>query len=117
MTSDPEVKVTNNGTPVCSFGIACTRDFAAKGEEKTTDFINVVAWRQNADFIGKYFMKGNMILVSGSLETRKYEDKNGVQRTAYEVRVDKAWFCGGANEVKVDPKETPQIEVENYLPF
>ncbi len=91
-TSNPELKTTKSGTTVCSFTLAVDRPFASKDGDKV-DFIDFVAWRQNAEFIGKYFTKGRIIAVTGSLQTRSYEDKNGNRRKAVEVVVDHADFC------------------------
>ncbi len=91
LTTDPELKTTPNGIPVTTFSIAVNRNYRA-GEEQQTDFINIVAWRQRAEFITKYFKKGNMIGIEGSIQTRKYQDKNGNNRTAFEVVVNNAQF-------------------------
>lgn len=91
LTADPELKTTTNGIPVTTFSIAVNRNYRA-GEEQQTDFINIVAWRQRAEFITKYFKKGNMIGIEGSIQTRKYTDKNGNNRTAFEVVVNNAQF-------------------------
>ena len=79
LTRDPELKTTPNGVSVCKFSIAVDRRFQNKGEEKKTDFFNVVAWRQTGEFVSRYFGKGNLILVEGELQTRSYVDKNGNQ--------------------------------------
>lgn len=92
---DPELKTTQNGTNVCSFRIAVDRSFARKGEERKVDFIDVTAWRQTAEFVSKYFQKGSMIAIEGSLQTCQYQDKNGNNRTATEVLASQASFCGG----------------------
>lgn len=91
LTADPELKTTNTGISVTSFSIAVNRRYRA-GEETQTDFINIVAWRQTAEFITKYFKKGNMIGIEGSIQTRKYTDKNGNNRTAFEVVANNAQF-------------------------
>lgn len=91
LTADPELKTTPNGIPVTSFSIAVNRNYRA-GEEQQTDFINIVAWRQRAEFITKYFKKGSMIGIEGSIQTRRYQDKNGNNRTAFEVVVNNAQF-------------------------
>lgn len=91
LTADPELKTTANGISVTSFSIAVSRRYRS-GEENQTDFINVVAWRQTAEFITKFFKKGNMIGIEGSIQTRKYTDKNGNNRTAFEVVVNNAQF-------------------------
>ncbi len=98
LTADPELRTTGSGLSVTSFNVAIDRRYAKQGEEKQTDFIPVVAWRQQADFITKYFHKGSMIAIEGSLQSRNYEDKNGNKRTAYEVIVDRASFCGSKAE-------------------
>ena len=91
LTADPELKTTQSGISVTSFSIAVDRRYRA-GEEKQTDFINVVAWRQSAEFVAKYFKKGNMIGIEGSIQTRKYTDKNGNNRPAFEVVANNVQF-------------------------
>ena len=91
LTADPELKTTPNGISVTSFSIAVSRRYRS-GKETQADFINIVAWRQNAEFITKYFKKGNMIGIEGSIQTRRYTDKNGNNRTAFEVVVNNAQF-------------------------
>ena len=94
LTKSPELKTTNSGISVTSFTVAVNRNYS-KGE---TDFINCVAWRNNAEFITKYFGKGQMIAIKGSLQQRSYTDKDGNKRTAYDVVVDSANFCGSKAE-------------------
>ena len=91
LTADPELKTTTNGIPVTTFSIAVNRNYRA-GEEQQTDFINIVAWRQRAEFITKYFKKGSLIGIEGSIQTRRYQDKNGNNRTIFEVVVNNAQF-------------------------
>lgn len=91
LTADPELKTTQSGVSVTSFSIAVDRRYRA-GEERQTDFINIVAWRQSAEFVAKYFKKGNMIGIEGSIQTRKYTDKNGNNRTAFEVVANNVQF-------------------------
>ena len=98
LTAAPELRQTASGLSVTSFTVAVDRSFAKTGEERQTDFIPVVAWRSTADFVTRYFSKGSMIAVKGSLQTRNYEDKNGNKRTAFEVVADEVSFCGGKNE-------------------
>ena len=93
LVADPEFKTTQNGISVAAFRLAVERNYAPQGQERQADFIPCVAWRQTAEFIGKYFTKGRMIAVEGSLQSRNYEDKNGQKRTAYEVIVDQAYFA------------------------
>ena len=91
LTADPELKTTQSGISVTSFSIAVDRRYRV-GEERQTDFINVVAWRHQAEFVAKYFKKGNMIGIEGSIQTRKYTDKNGNNRTAFEVVANNVQF-------------------------
>lgn len=98
LVADPELKTTTNGVSVSSFRIAVDRSFVKQGEEKQADFIDIVAWRQTADFVCRYFKKGSMIAVQGSIQTRNYEDKNGSKRTAVEIVADNVSFCGSKGE-------------------
>ena len=98
LTADPELRSTSSGVSVTSFTVAVDRGYARTGEERKTDFIPVVAWRQTADFVSKYFRKGSMIAVQGSLQSRSYEDKNGNKRVAYEIIADQVSFCGSKAE-------------------
>lgn len=100
---DLELKATPNGVPVLSFRLAVERNYQVKGEERKSDFFNVVAWRNNAEFISRYFYKGRMILLDGELQTRQYIDKNNVNRDIVEIIVDHASFTG-------EPKQQPQGE-------
>lgn len=91
LTADPELKTTPNGKSVTSFAIAVNRNYKA-GEEQQTDFINIVAWRQTAEFITRYFKKGSLIGIEGAIQTRRYQDSHGNNRTAFEVVVKNAQF-------------------------
>ncbi len=91
LTADPELKYTPNNIPVTSFSIAVSRRYKA-GEETQADFINIVAWRQTAEFVTKYFSKGSMIGIEGSIQTRRYTDKEGKNRTAFEVVANNVQF-------------------------
>ena len=91
LTADPELKTTQSGVSVTSFSIAVDRRVKS-GEDKQTDFINIVAWRQTAEFVTKYFRKGNMIGIEGSIQTRKYTDKNGNNRVISEVIANNVQF-------------------------
>lgn len=94
LTADPELKHTQSGISVVSFNIACERSFANKDGKRTADFITINAWRQTAEFVCKHFSKGDMIVLDGSIETRRYEDKNGNKRTAFEVKANNVHFSG-----------------------
>lgn len=89
LTADPELKHTSNGIAVVSFCVAVNRRF----KDQQADFINCVAWRQTAEFICKYFVKGQMIGLEGSIQTRNYTDQDGNKRNATEVLVENASFC------------------------
>ena len=97
LTAQPELRTTGTGISVSSFSVAVDRSYQSGGERQT-DFINCVAWRQNADFITKYFTKGQMIAIRGTLQQRSYTDKDGNKRTTYDVVVDQAQFCGSKQE-------------------
>ena len=94
VTQDLELKTTQSGVAVLSFSIAVDRRFQTKGEEKKSDFFNCVAWRQEAEFISRYWTKGRPILVEGELQNRSYVDKNGATRYITEIIVDRATFTG-----------------------
>ena len=98
LVADPELRPTGNGTSVTSFAVAVDRRFARSGEDRQTDFIDVIAWRQTADFVCKYFRKGSMIAIQGYIQTRTYEDKNGNKRKAVELVADNVSFCGSKAE-------------------
>ncbi len=91
---EPKLKTTPSGINVCRFRIACDRNFARQGEQRQADFIDVTAWRQTAEFVCKYFQKGSVIAIEGSLQTTSYQDKNGNNRTKVEVVASNVSFCG-----------------------
>lgn len=97
LTATPELRTTGTGISVTSFTVAVDRAYKS-GDERQTDFINVVAWRSTADFVTRFFTKGQMIAVQGSIQTRNYEDKNGNKRTAVEIVADNVSFCGSKSE-------------------
>lgn len=108
LIADPELKTTPSGLSVTSFTVAVDRRF---GKEKQTDFINCVAWRQTAEFITKYFVKGSAICIVGSIQTRKFTDKNGNNRIAVEVLADEVTFV----ESKKNTAEVVEMpEAEHY---
>ena len=98
LTAVPELKTTQSGISTVRFSVAVERRYNKQGEDRQTDFIDCVAWRQTAEFVSKYFNKGSMIAVIGSIQTRSYEDKNGNKRKAVEVQVDNVSFCGSKGE-------------------
>ena len=104
LTADPEIKTTPSGVSFSNFSIAVQRAYRS-GEEPITDFINIVAWRQTADFICKYFKKGSMIGIEGAIQTRRYQDKDGNNRTAFEVVANNVQF--------VESKRNPDVNITN----
>lgn len=92
LTRDPELKYTQNNLPVVQFTVAVERNRVAQGQEKQTDFINVVAWRKAAEFVSQWFTKGMMIIVTGSIQSRRWQDKSGNNRTSIEVVADEVQF-------------------------
>lgn len=98
LTFEPELRTTPSGVSVLRFQVACDRNFQRAGAERQADFIDCVAWRQTAEFISRYFHKGSMIAVEGSIQTSNYTDKNGNSRKQVEVVANNVSFCGGRNE-------------------
>lgn len=94
LTHDLEIKTTPSGVSVCAFSIAVDRDYKSADGEKQTDFINCVAWRGTAEFLCKYFQKGQMLTLKGQVQTRRYTDKDGNNRTAFEILAESVNFCG-----------------------
>lgn len=103
LTRDPELRRTQSGTAVASFSLAVERDFSAQGGERQTDFIDIVAWRNTAEFVSKYFVKGQMAVVSGRLQIRDWTDRDGGKRRSAEVVADNVYF----GEAKRDRDSSP----------
>ena len=121
LTAEPELKTTPNGVSVTSFSIAVERRYR-QGEERQADFINIVAWRSSAEFICKYFKKGSMIGIEGSIQTRKYQDRDGNNRTAFEVVANNVQFVefkkadnNSDNNAPVDPENDPLNQLQDRL--
>ncbi len=108
LTRDPEMRRTGSGVAVTSFTIACDRDFGGQNGEKETDFIDITAWRNTAEFVSKYFAKGRMAVVSGRLQIRKWKDKDGNDRRSAEVVADNVYF----GDSKKD--DTITFSTQNY---
>ena len=117
LTRDPELRRTGNGTAVAGFTVAVDRDYAAQGQEKETDFIDCVAWRQTGEFVSKYFAKGSMIVVSGRLQIRGWTDKDGNKRRSAEVVADNCYFGEGKSRSEGRPAAqggAPEYTNPNY---
>ena len=116
LTRDPELRKTSNDVEWVTFSVAVEREYG----DKKTDFIPCVAWRGTAQFIDKYFAKGQMICCEGRLENNPYEDKNGNKRDSWQVNVSGVHFCGSkaeTNEVKPVTVEWEELPDEGELPF
>lgn len=98
LTADPELRTTANGHSVTTLRVAVERRFSRNAEERQTDFLDVVVWEKTAEFVTRYFHKGSMIAVQGSIQTRNWEDKNGNKRTSVEIVADNVSFCGSKSE-------------------
>lgn len=94
LVADPELRTTPAGVNVCKFRIACDRNFAKPGEQRQADFIDVIAWRQQAEFVCRYFQKGSLVAINGRLQTNNYQDKTGANRTSVAVVADNINFAG-----------------------
>lgn len=113
LVRDPELKTTQSGNSVCTFSIAVDRSYTAKDEERKADFFTITAWRQTAEFICKYFQKGSLIAIEGSLQTRQYQDKSGNNRTATEVLASRVSFAGSKASNWASVQSSGQ-QTENY---
>ena len=105
LTYEPELRVTPSGLSVINFQIACDRTYQAKGQERQADFIDCQAWRKTAEFISRYFHKGSMIALEGSLQTSSFTDKDGNKRKTVTVIADDVSFCG--------EKEKPDLNIKD----
>lgn len=122
LTKDVDLRHTNSGTAVASFTLAVDRDFKTKGGEKETDWLDVVAWKNTAEFVSNYFSKGRMAVVEGRVQTRNYEDKNGNKRKVVEVVADNVYFGDSKKDGGNSAPATAQfveLEDDDYdgLPF
>lgn len=100
LTRDPELRYTPQNVPVCTITLAVERAFVRQGEQRETDFIDVVAWRQTAEFVSKYFRKGLLVAVEGRLQSRKWKDKYEQNRVSFEVVADNVYFAERANDAQ-----------------
>ena len=131
LTRDPELRRTGSGTSVTSFSLACDRDFKSQSGDKETDFIEVVAWKNTAEFVSKYFSKGRMAVVEGRLQIRDWTDKAGNKRTTAEVVADNVYFADSKRSESNDNQKenfnalsgrvsddfVPASEEDGELPF
>lgn len=113
---DPELRRTNGGTAVASFTLAVDDDFTNDKGERGCSFIPCVAWKQTAEFVQKYFIKGNMAIVSGRIQTRQYTDKDGNKRTATEIVADRVYFCESKKDRDEASYAAAEKEGKSYQP-
>ena len=117
LTADPELRYTSGiNIPVCRFRLAVDRPYQKDGEDRQADFFNIVAWRNTAEFISKYFRKGVRVLVEGSLRNNDYQDSNGIKHYSVEVQAERVYFAdskvGQAHEVS-----QPEPEMDGFEPL
>ncbi len=118
LTRDPELRATTSGTSVASFTVACDRKYVKQGEERKTDFINCIAWRQSTEAISRYFKKGDRIALEGSIQVRDWQDNDGKRRYATEVVVEAWEFAqskteGAASLMQAEPTE----DIDGFMPI
>ena len=116
LTADPELKTTQSGVSVTGFSIAVDRSYRS-GEDRQTDFINIVAWRHTAEFVTRYFKKGSMIVIEGSIQTQKYTDSNGKNRTKFEVLANNIQFFGSKQDNASNETSLPDLGNDEELPY
>jgi single-strand DNA-binding protein len=117
LTADPEMRTTPNGVNVASFRIAVDRPFTAKGAEKKTDFISITCWRQQAEFVCRYFSKGRAIGVEGSIQTRDYTDRDGNKRNTFEIVADRVFFVESKSAASASPAAAPAAPRDNGVSY
>ena len=103
LTYEPELKATQSGVSVIRFQVAVDRNYQAQGQERQADFIDCIAWRQTAEFISRYFHKGNMIGIEGSIQTSNFTDKDGNKRKSVDVVANNVSFCGSKQQSNSNP--------------
>ena len=117
LTAEPECKNTQSGTTFCRFTIAVDRDFADKDGNRQADFFGILAWKGTADFVSKYFHKGQMIAVQGRLQTGTYVDKEGVTRKSWDIVADQVYFAEGKRDnSNQQPNKNVNVEYEDHQP-
>ena len=117
LTAEPECKNTQSGTTFCRFTIAVDRDFADKDGNRQTDFFGILAWKGTADFVSKYFHKGQMIAVQGRLQTGTYVDKEGVTRKSWDIVADQVYFAEGKRDnSNQQSNKNVNVEYEDHQP-
>ena len=117
LTGDPELRYTPKNTPVTTFVLAVERDLQAAGEERKVDYVNCVAWDKTAEFISKYFTKGRMMILAGRLQSKKWQDREGNNRTQWEVVVSSAYFAGDKKAAAQSGEESEKRPASPFRDF
>lgn len=117
LTRDPDVRMTQNGTTAANFALACERDYAPQGQDRETDFFDIVAFRNTADFVGQYFAKGQLVAVKGRLQQRDWTDKQGNKRRTTEILADRCYFAEKRQDRDVSSGGFRQMPDSTPVPF
>ena len=131
LTAAPELRHTPNDIPVITFTLAVERSYAKSGEQRQADFIDIVAWRYTAEFVSRYFQKGQLVAIRGSIQTRTYTDKEGKKRKAFEIIADQVHFAEGKRDtsppsqgdnrneeaLNTGPDDFEEVPTDDDLPF
>ena len=117
LTRDPDVRMTQNGTTAANFALACERDYAPQGQDRETDFFDIVAFRNTADFVGQYFAKGQLVAVKGRLQQRDWTDKQGNKRRTTEILADRCYFAEKRQDRDASDAGSQQMSDSTPVPF
>lgn len=117
LTRDPDVRMTQNGTTAANFALACERDYAPQGQDRETDFFDIVAFRNTADFVGQYFAKGQLVAVKGRLQQRDWTDKQGNKRRTAEILADRCYFAEKRQDRDASSGGFQQMPDSTSVPF
>ena len=117
LTRDPDVRMTQNGTTAANFTLACERDYAPQGQDRETDFFDIVAFRNTADFVGQYFAKGQLVAVKGRLQQRDWTDKQGNKRRTTEILADRCYFAEKRQDRDASDAGFHQMSDSTPVPF
>lgn len=117
LTRDPDVRMTQNGTTAANFTLACERDYAPQGQDRETDFFDIVAFRNTADFVGQYFAKGRLVAVKGRLQQRDWTDKQGNKRRTTEILADRCYFAEKRQDRDASDAGFQQMSDSTPVPF
>lgn len=117
LTRDPDVRMTQNGSTAANFALACERDYAPQGQDRETDFFDIVAFGKTADFVGQYFAKGQLVAVKGRLQQRDWTDKQGNKRRTTEILADRCYFAEKRQDRDVSNGDFQQMPDSTPVPF